>query len=99
MLTISDGPAEAPTETAAAPAPGTLTITLKQPVELGPLVFTELKLREPTGAEMIAVDSKRGWAMDIALIALVSGVPEPAVARIGGGDLMKARKFLDHFFE
>jgi len=76
-----------------------LTITLKNPVTLGDLSYSELRLREPTGAEMIAVDGKKGWALDIALIALVAGVPEPAVIKIGGGDLMRARKFIDHFFE
>ena len=88
-------------DTAAAdvPNPDTLTITLKKPVSLGDQVYTELRLREPTGAEMIAVDGKRGWALDIALIALVSGVPAPAVEKIGGGDLARARKVLDHFFD
>ena len=79
--------------------PETLTLTLKKAVTFGEMSYCELKLREPTGTEMIAVDGKRGWALDIALIALVSGVPLPAVEKIGGGDLAKARKFLDHFFE
>ena len=87
------------TEAADVLAPETLTITLKKPVSLGELTYSELALREPTGTEMIAVDGKRGWALDIALIALVSGVPAPAVEKIGGGDLARARKFLDHFFD
>lgn len=77
----------------------TLTITLKKPVTLGDQTYTELRLREPTGAEVITVDNKSGWALEIGLIALVSGVPEPAVMKIGVKDLQRARKFIGHFFD
>jgi hypothetical protein len=88
------------TEVAPADAtpPDELVITLSKPVILGPLSCTELRLREPTGAEMIAVQAKEDWDHDCALIALVAGVPEPLVVKIGVADLYKARRFLNHFF-
>ncbi|MDR3408472.1 MAG: phage tail assembly protein [Methylovirgula sp.] len=76
-----------------------LLIMLKKPVILGGETYTEMRLREPTGAEMIACDTKRGWEHDVAVIALISGIPEPAAIKIGAGDLNRARKFLDHFFD
>lgn len=77
----------------------TLVIALRTPVTLGDQVYDTLRLREPTGAEMIAVDVKRGWALELALIALVSGVPEPAVLKIGAQDLNQGRKFMERFFD
>lgn len=77
----------------------TLIIPLREPVMLGDQSYDTLRLREPTGAEMVAVDDKRGWALELALIALVSGVPEPAVLKIGAQDLNKARRFMERFFD
>ena len=87
-----------------APVPGEqpvngLVIALSKPVALGDQTYTELRLREPTGAEMIATDRKTGWELEVALIALVSGVPEPAVIKIGVRDLNRARKYLGGFFD
>lgn len=78
--------------------PETLTINLAKPVTLGDLSWSQLVLREPTGAEMIAVDTKKGWALEVSLISLISGVPEPAVIKIGVRDLTEARKYIGNFF-
>ena len=79
--------------------PEELTITLRSPVKLGEASYTHLTLREPTGAQWMEVDKiDNGVESDIKLIALVSGVPEPAVKQIGARDLRQAAKYLASFF-
>ncbi len=76
--------------------PDELVISLRKPVTLGE-TFTELTLREPTGAQMVEIDKLEGWAADIKAIALVSGLPEPAVKMIGARDIRTASKYLGSF--
>ncbi|MGY2732391.1 phage tail assembly protein [Sphingomonas sp. UYP23] len=76
--------------------PDELVITLRKPVTLGE-TFTTITLREPTGAQMMEIDKLEGWAADVKAIALVSGLPEPAVKMIGARDLRIASKYLGSF--
>lgn len=75
----------------------TLTITLRKPVKLGEVEFKELRLREPTGAEWMQFDKLDGVEADLKAIAIVSGVPEPAVNMIGTRDIIRASRFLAGF--
>lgn len=77
--------------------PDELVVTLRKPVTLGPLTFTELRLREPTAAEWQGWDKLSGVEADVKAVATVSGVPEPAVALIGTRDLIQASRYLANF--
>lgn len=77
--------------------PEELTVTLRKPVELGSITYTELKLREPTADEWEQFDKLTGVSADIKALAIVSGVPEPAVRKIGARDLRKGSKFVASF--
>lgn len=78
--------------------PDELVITLRKPVTLGSLTYTELRLREPTAAEMIETDKLTGTEADVRAVALASGVPEPAVKLIGARDLIQASRYIGRFF-
>lgn len=77
--------------------PDELVIALRKPVTLGSETYTDLVLREPTGGDMKAAEKFTGIESDIVLIALVSGVPKPAVEMIGARDLKKAQVYLAGF--
>ena len=79
--------------------PDTLTITLGKPIDFGAETYFELHLREPTAGEMIEIDGKRGWDANVAVIALVSGVPVGALKKVGAGDIKRASGFIDTFFD
>ena len=80
------------------------TIPLRKPVTLGKdkdpaqLTYTELKLREPTADEVDKFIIKQGSSPGLSamyyLIATVSGVPEPAIRKIGQLDIKEAMRFL-----
>jgi hypothetical protein len=82
--------------------PDTLTVPLRTPVTLGTgpaaLSFSELKLREPTAAELMQWDKLSGAEADIMAVSVVSGVPKAAVEMIGVRDLNQAAKFIAGFF-
>lgn len=78
--------------------PEELTIKLRKPVMLGDIAYTELRLREPTVGEMIQLGADEGWKADAKAIALISGVPEPAVCNIGVRDGKRAAEYLGRFF-
>lgn len=78
--------------------PEQLVITLRKPVMLGDIAYTELRLREPTVGEMIELGADEGWKADAKAIALISGVPEPAVRSIGVRDGKQAAEYLGRFF-
>jgi hypothetical protein len=88
-MTETNKPAEIPDE---------LVITLRKPVELGDIKFHELRLREPTAGEMIELGADTGWQGDVKAISLISGVPEPALRKIGVRDARKASEYLGLFF-
>ena len=71
------------------PAPASWTIKLGEPVEALGMSLTELKLREPTMAELLAAtaESKDGgqlgmMRMQMHLVCLVSGVSRPVVEKL-----------------
>lgn len=78
--------------------PEQLIITLRKPVTLGDITYTELRLREPTVGEMIELGADEGWKADAKAIALISGVPEPAVRNLGVRDGKRAAEYLGRFF-
>jgi hypothetical protein len=73
------------------------TIVLRKPVQLGDVTYAELKLREPTGLEMQQWDGQIGATADVTAIAVVSGVPRPAVEMIGSRDIVEAARYLALF--
>ena len=75
----------------------TRTITLRKSVKLGDVEYKELRLREPTAAEWMQFDKLDGVEADVKAIAIVSGVPEPAVNMIGVRDLIQASRYLADF--
>ncbi|MBN9143757.1 MULTISPECIES: phage tail assembly protein [unclassified Novosphingobium] len=77
--------------------PEQLVITLRKPVTLGDITYTELRLREPTVGEMIELGADEGWKADAKAIALISGVPEPAVRSLGVRDGKQASGYLARF--
>lgn len=81
----------------AAELPEELVIPLRKPVAMGDKTYSDLILREPTGGDLKAAEKFTGIESDIVLIAMVSGVPKPAVEKIGSRDLKKAREYLVGF--
>lgn len=78
--------------------PDELVIELRKPVEFTGQVYTEMNLREPTLGEVANAEKAGGGiASDTVLIALVSGIPKPAVEKIGYRDAKKARDYLMGF--
>lgn len=78
--------------------PDELVIGLRKSVELTGQVYTELRLREPTCGEVAAAQKVGGGMVaDIILVSLVSGVPKPAVEKIGYRDVKQAIDYLTGF--
>ncbi len=81
--------------------PEQLTITLRKPVIFGTNEYTELILSEPSAGAVRdaqkALASEGAMACNILLVALVTGIPKPAVEKIGWRDLDKAAKYLAGF--
>jgi hypothetical protein len=78
--------------------PEELVIDLRKPVTLGGESWSTLVLREPTGAEWIEFGKTPGVEGNIKAIALISGVPLPAVKMVGVRDLKRGTEYLDRFF-
>lgn len=79
--------------------PDELVITLRKPVTLGSETYTELKLREPTAAEMLQWDKLAGTEADIKAIAIVGGIPEPAARMIGARDMLQGARYIARFLD
>ncbi|HZU64971.1 MAG TPA: phage tail assembly protein [Novosphingobium sp.] len=77
--------------------PEALEIPLAKPVELGSESYPLLRLREPTAGEMIELDKFTGWEADVKAIALISGVPEAAVRKLGVRPVRRASEYLGRF--
>lgn len=60
--------------------------------------YTQLTVREPTGAEWSMWAKLSGIDAQFMALATVSGIPEPAVRQIGVRTITQAGKFLDRFF-
>ncbi len=73
------------------------TITLRKPVSLGSETYTELRLREPTAGEWVQFSKYEAIEQDLMAVAVVSGVPRPALEKIGSRDLKEAAKFVANF--
>ncbi|HEX7851410.1 MAG TPA: phage tail assembly protein [Sphingomonas sp.] len=71
-----------------------LTVKLRQPIPLGEITFSELRLREPTAAEWKRWDRLSGIEADIMAVSVVAGVPDQVIAQIGARELMKAARFI-----
>ena len=76
--------------------PDELVIALRKPVTLGE-TYTELRLQEPTAAQMLQWDKLSGTESDIKAVSVVSGVPEAAVRMVGARDLIQAARFIGSF--
>ena len=81
-------------DTPAMPAP-TLAIPLHRPVEVGGVNFAaDLQLREPTSADLVAVDHLSGYAWMIELVARVANVPSAVIREQGITLLNEASAYL-----
>lgn len=87
---------EAPTPTGAE-LPEELLITLRKPVTIGELSITEIRLQEPTASQMLQWDRLSGTEADIVAVSIVSGIPKPAVEKIGARDLLKGARYIAAF--
>lgn len=77
-----------------------LTVTLRKPVTIGEIVYSELKLQEPTAAQLEkAASSTTAVGMVINLISAVAIVPRTVVERLGQRDFQEASDFLESFNE
>lgn len=85
---MADGPDDLPEE---------LTVTLRKPVTLGSETYHELRLKEPTAAQVMEWDKLGGTEADIKAVSVVSGLPEPAVRMLGIRDLTLAAKYISRF--
>lgn len=79
--------------------PAELIVPLRKPVTLGSQVYAEIRLREPTAAEWKQWDKLSGVEADTTAIAVVSGVPLPAVEMIGARDLIIGARYLARFLD
>jgi hypothetical protein len=79
--------------------PTPMTLTLRKPVRADEASepITSLILREPTAGERRKVEAFGGTKASIELIALVSGAPRAAIARISARDQRKAAIYLMGF--
>ena len=80
----------------AEPAPA-LIVTFSKPYSIGGVDYTEMRLREPTAGEMMQCDDVSGWAMDVRLASIVSGIPEVVVRQLGVRDLLPGTRYLGRF--
>lgn len=77
--------------------PAELVVTFSKPYSIGGVDYSEMRLREPTAGEMIECDDVSGWAMDVKLASLVSGVPEVVVRQLKVRDLLPGTRYLGRF--
>ena len=76
------------------------TITLRKPVVLGDITYSELALREPTAGELEKASSATTQiGVVINLIQLVAKVPRRVAEGLGQRDLKEASSFLESFTE
>lgn len=77
--------------------PEELVIMLRKAVAFGGQTYDRLILREPTAGQMMEWDKLSATEADVKAVAVVSGLPEPAVRMIGARDLIKAAKHISRF--
>lgn len=76
-----------------------LTITLRKPVTLGDLTYTELKLQEPTAGQLEKASTGNNSSVGavVSLISAVAVVPRKVVESLCQRDFKEAANFLDSF--
>ncbi|MGZ3272376.1 MAG: phage tail assembly protein [Caulobacteraceae bacterium] len=74
-----------------------LDMPLRQAVDYQDVTYASLKLREPTGEDLVEIYSKAGVDQQITGVARVAGVPVEVVERILVRDLNRAELFLAGF--
>lgn len=67
------------------------------PVTVGDATYESIVLREPTVGEMLKISTLRGLNASIDLVAMISGVPRPAILLMPISALRQANDFLDRF--
>ncbi len=77
--------------------PDELDLPLRQSVTHGDREISILHLREPSGADLEAIDKIKGWARDIASVAAMSGLPREVVEKVLGGDIKRGAIFFESF--
>ncbi|WP_174296537.1 phage tail assembly protein [Sphingomonas bacterium] len=80
-----------------APIPDELVVHLRRPVRLGEVVYTELRLHEPTAADWTAFAKLSGVEGDVKAVSVIAAVPEAAVRQIGARDLLSAARYIGRF--
>lgn len=74
------------------------TITLRKPVSIGDVQFTELKLREPTAGELAkAAGAANNVGAVIELISAVAKVPRKVAEDLAQRDFREADDFFAQF--
>ena len=76
-------------------------LTLRKPVKLGDVEYSQLTLREPTAGQLAKAENAAPTNADMAinLISMVAAVPRAAVERICQRDFEEASDFLGKFSE
>lgn len=85
--------------------PRQMRIDLDPPIHWNDNDYTEITIREPTGAEVLRAEGELGqqWTAQtfrkykFALVALVSGEPRQVIERMPISQLERAFDFLNHF--
>ena len=76
----------------------TKLISLRKPVVLGDITYSDLELREPTAGELEkAAQATTNFGVVINLISIVGKVPRKVVESLGQRDFKEAGSFLDSF--
>lgn len=79
--------------------PAEFELVLRKPVEHAGETYDRLHLREPTDEEWEKIMSKPDREHRRFGLALISGVPEKAIAKIGIGDTVRGEAYLASFFD
>lgn len=85
----------------ATPRPTTMTLRLKEPIELDGQAFTEFEMKELTAGQFEegVNGAAAGVTRNLKLISLSAKVPLAAVRRMATSDMVKAKEFLEGFLE
>jgi hypothetical protein len=75
------------------------TIPLRKPVELGPLTYTEINLREPNAGELERAGKATSRVGEtINLITAIAKIPRAATEKLSQRDLLEAADFFGSFY-
>ena len=82
------------------PVPEPLTWQLPEGVREGGMVYREIVLRAPTGADIMkatAIPGSSPQEVTLRLIEAVSGVPYEVIKRLGWHEIVQMRDYMDEF--